>query len=148
MVSLRHFNYGDAVILQQSQNIDMPIEKIQGMICDWNKLEFQGKYFEMFAIINDNKIVGMISLYQHSDNVISIGPEIFSAYQRQGLGKEAICIALDTAKSRGYKIVAQQVQSDNDPSIALHKSLGFETDRYGYINRKGKDVFIFLKALL
>ena len=70
-----------------------------------------------------------------------------SAFQRQGFGKEAMLIALDTAKSKGYKIVFQQVRSDNISSIALHKSLEFETDGYGYINRKEKEVLIFLKAL-
>ena len=147
MVTLRNLKNDDATVLQQFQNINMSIEEIQNIICDWNKFEFQGRYFEMFAIINDGKIVGTISLYQKSDSVISIGPEIFSAFKRRGFGKEAMLIALDTAKSKGYKIVSQQVRSDNIPSIALHKSLEFETDGYGYINRKGKEVVIFLKAL-
>ena len=147
MVTLRNFNHADAAVLQQSQNFDMSAKEIQDMIGNWNKFEFQGKYFEMFAIMNGGKIVGTISLYQLSDSVISIGPEIFSAFQNQGFGKEAMLIALDLAKSKGYRIVAQQVRADNIPSIALHKRLGFETDRYGYINRKGKEVFLFFKAL-
>ncbi len=121
MVSLRHFHHSDAAILLESQNIHMSMEEIQDMISDWNRLSFHGKYFEMFAIINDGKIVGTISLKQLSDSVISIGPEIFPAFRRQGFGKEAMRIALDAAKRKGYRIAAQQVKSDNHPSIALHE---------------------------
>ena len=47
MVSLRNFKNDDAAALQQFQNINMSIEEIQNMICDWNKFEIQGRYFEM-----------------------------------------------------------------------------------------------------
>ena len=126
----------------------MSISDIQAMISDWNKREYQGKYFEMFAVVNDGVIVGTISLYQHTVSVVSIGLEIFPAYRRRGFGKEAIQLAIRTAREKGYKIVAQQIQCDNVPSIALHESLGFETDRYTYTNRKGKKIFLFYKSLL
>ena len=147
VVKLRNFKENDANILRQNWNTNMSIEEIQNMICDWKKHEFKGKYFEMFAIIKDDEIAGMLSLYQHSDSVISIAPEVFPEFQRQGIGKKAMLIALEIVKSKGYKIVLQQVRSDNIPSIALHLSLGFETDKYGYGNKKGNEVFLFLKAL-
>ena len=147
MVSLRHFRDSDAAVLREFGNIDMPEEQLLRMIRDWNKLVFHGKYFEMFAVLHDDQLVGMISLYQLSASVISIGPEIFPAFRNRGFGKEAMAIALDFVRNKGYKIVSQQVRSDNHASIALHKSLGFETDDYGYINKKGKEILIFLKAL-
>ena len=147
MVTLRRFNNADANVLQQFKYSNMSIKEIQDMICDWNTQEFHGKYFEMFAVENNGEIVGTISLYQHSDSVISIGPEISPEFRRQGFGKEAMRLSLDIVKSRGYKIVAQQVQRNNIPSIIMHKSLAFETDDYCYTNRKGKEVLIFLKAL-
>ena len=148
MVTLRNFEKADAAILQRFQSPDMSLEDIRNMISGWNTFEFQGKYFEMFAVINGGQIVGTISLYQISEHMVSIGPEIFSEFQRQGFGKEAMLCALDIAKSKGYKMVAQQIKSDNIPSLALHKSLGFETDGYGYLNKKGKEVLVFLKSLL
>lgn len=147
MVSLRHFRNSDAAVLRESGNFNMPEERLLRMIRDWNKLVFHGKYFEMFAVLHDDQLVGMISLHQLSASVISIGPEIFPAFRNRGFGKEAMAIALDTAKCKGYKIVSQQVRRDNYASIALHKSFGFETDDYGYINKKGKEILIFLKAL-
>lgn len=147
MVKLRNFAIEDAEILRQEQHHNMSIEEIEGMICDWNKLEYKGKYFEMFAIVENERIVGELSLYQISDSVISIGLEIFSNFQRQGFGKQAVFLALQICQKKGYKIACNQVLSDNFPSIALNKSLGFETDMYRYINQQGKEVFLFLKAI-
>lgn len=147
MVTLRSFKYTDANVLKQYKYTSMSIQEIQDMICDWNKLEYEGKYFEMFAVENNGEIVGTISLYQHSDSVVSIGPEIFPVFQRQGFGREAMYLTLDLAKSRKYKIVFQQIQKDNMPSINLHKSLEFETDHYCYKNINGKEVLIFIKPL-
>ena len=147
MVTLRNFLVNDAAALQQEENYNMPIKEIQDMICDWNKYMFQGKYFEMFAILHDDTIIGTISLFQRSDSIISIGAEVFSRFRRQGFGKQAVSLVLEICKSKGYKIAYTQVLSNNAASIALNRSLGFETDNYCYINKKGKEVYIFLKSL-
>lgn len=147
MVTLRHFGYDDVTVLKQFLYAHMTTEEIQNIIRDWNRKEYQGKYFEMFAIINDDRIVGTISLFQCSNSAISIGPEVFAAYQRQGFGKSAMGIALNIAKDKGYKIVLQQVRSNNISSIAMHQSLGFETDGYAFLNKKGNEVFLFYKTL-
>ena len=147
MVKLRNFTIDDVEVLRQEQHHNMSAEEIKGMICDWNKLIFKGKYFEMFAIVANDRIVGELSLYQLSDSVISIGLEVFLKFQRQGFGRQAATLALEICKSKGYRIVCNQVLSDNAPSIALNKSLGFETDLYRYKNQKDKEVFLFLKAI-
>ncbi len=145
MVSLRHFNDSDAEVLSKLTGIGAP--EAAKMIREWNSAESHGGNFEMFAITSGG-IVGTVSLYRLSDSVVSIGPEVFPKFRRRGFAKEAMLLAMDTAKRKGYKIVSQQIRSDNSASIALHKSLGFETDGYGYKNKKGKEVFIFLKSLL
>ncbi len=147
MVKLRNFTVGDAEVLQQQQYYDMTVDAIRRMICDWNTVEYQDKYFEMFAVIADDKFVGDLSLYEHSDSVVSIGLDVFSEFQRRGIGKQAVISALPICKRKGYKIVCNQVRTDNALSIALHKSLGFETDHYIYKNQKGQDVYLFLKTL-
>ena len=106
--------------------------KCKANITKWQEKEFANKYFEMFAIVNDTEMVGMISLYQHSPNVISCGPEIFECYRKRGFAGNAMMLAMKTAKSKGYKLVLQQIRVDNIASIALHKKLGFETDGYVY----------------
>ena len=101
--------------------MDASEDEIRDMFRKWNVKEYEGKYFEMFAIVKDEEIVGRISLYQHSENVISCGPEIFEGYCRLGFAKEAMMLAMDIAKSKGYKVVMQQIRADNVASIALHK---------------------------
>lgn len=148
MIVLRNFRESDATVFQETHSKHLSIEEIRDMFRKWNIKEYEGKYFEMFAVVKGEDIVGRISLYQHSDNVISCGPEIFEGCCRQGFAKEAMLLAMDIAKSKGYKVVLQQIRVDNVASIALHNSLGFETDEYVYRNKKGNEVCIYLKSLV
>ena len=147
MVLLRNFCIEDSVILYQQNRFQMSPDAIQKMITEWNTKLFNNKYYEMFAIINENRIVGTLSLYEHSSSVISIGPEIFSEYRQQGYAFQAMETAITIAKGKGYKIVSQQIRTNNIASLKLHVKLGFETDNYVYKNRRGNDVLIFLKNL-
>ena len=55
--------------------------------------------------------------------------------------------ACDIAKEKGYKIVSQQIRINNMASIALHSSLGFETNGLIYTNAKGNQVLTYSKHL-
>ena len=147
MILLRNFKKEDASELQQSGHSALSTEQVEKLIYDWNKKQYDGKYFEMFAIVSAEKIVGNISLYQHSAEVVSIGPEIFCEYRRMGFAKEAMIRACQIAKEKGFKTVSQQIRVDNAASISLHSSLGFETNRLIYTNAKGNQVSIYLKCL-
>ena len=125
----------------------MSLYEIKELLAKWQEKKFKDKYFEMFAVIKDKEIVGMISLYQHSKNVISCGPEIFASYRKQGIAGEAMLLAMEIAKNKGYKLVSQQIRVNNTASIALHNKLGFETNGYTYKNKKGNDVQIYIKLL-
>ena len=147
MITLRRFAIEDAPYLQDRYS-SLSREQIEEMISEWNSGRFDGKYFEMFAIISGGRIVGTISLYEHSSEVVSIGPEVFEPYRKNGYGKEAMLKACRIAADREYKIVSQQIRTDNAASIALHLSLGFETSGAVYTNAKGNQVAIYLKSLL
>ena len=148
LIILRNFLDSDVTIFQEKHSKHLSVEQIKDLFQQWNKKEYEGKYFEMFAIVKDEDIVGRISLYQHLENVISCGPEIFQGYCRQGFAKKAMTLAMDIAKTKGYKVVMQQIRKDNVASVALHNSLGFETDGYVYRNKKGNEVVIYLKTLM
>ncbi len=148
MIVLRNFVKYDALTLQENSYSDVSIEHIENLICKWNQKRVNNKYFEMFAIVADKTVVGTISLYEHSGEVISIGPEIFKLYRQKGFAKEAMVYACNIAKERGYKIVSQQIRTDNTASIALHSSLGFETNGLTYTNANGNQVAIYLKSLV
>ncbi len=146
-MTLRDFTTDDAENLRRSHYQNMSVEAVRDMILEWNKLEYEGKYFEMLAVVDGENIVGELSLFEHSESVVSVGVEIFPEFQGQGHGKQAVMSALEICRSRGYKMVCDQVRTDNAASIALHKSLGFETDEYIYKNQKNHDVYLFLKSL-
>ncbi len=148
MIVLRNFTKADALALQKFNFLNLSIEQIEALIHEWNQKQVNNKYFEMFAIISNENIIGTISLYQHSAEVISIGPEVFKPYRQKGLAKEAMICACTIAKEKGYKIVFQQIRTDNVASIALHSSLGFETSGLTYTNAKGNQVAIYLKSLI
>ena len=93
MITLRNFIKEDAFGLQK-EHPHMSIKEIENMIFEWNKKQVNDKYFEMFAIVNDTEMVGMISLYQHSPNVISCGPEIFECYRKRGFAGNAMMLAM------------------------------------------------------
>ena len=148
MILLRNFKKEDASELQEYVYSDLSTEQVEALICEWYKKQFNGKYFEMYAIVSDEKIVGTISLYQHSSEVISIGPEIFCEYRRKGFAKEAMICACQMAKEKGFKIVSQQIRTNNAASIALHCSLDFETSELVFTNTKVNQVSVYLKCLI
>lgn len=146
MVSIRNFTLKDIAVLQKQPAYDKPIEELKDMIEKWNKKDYQGRYFEMFAITEDHQIKGTVSLYQHTSSAVSIGIEIFPCYHRQGYGFQGEKLALEYAKTRGYKIAAGNVRVDNQASISLQKKLGFEIYRE-YISPKGQPMYFFIKPL-
>ena len=147
MISLRNFTNEDAEAYRQKQRINIALDEIKAIFAKWEEKTYVGKYFEMFAVIKDGEIVGSISLYQLSQSVVSCGPEVFEAYRTQGIGGEAMLLAMDIAKKKGYKLVSQQIGRENAASIALHNKLGFETDEYIYRNQRGNEVLIYVKPL-
>ncbi len=147
MIILRSFNENDAYILHKNGFSDLSIEQVKSLIGEWNKKCINHKYFEMFAILSENEIIGTISLYEHSEGVLSIGPTIFESHRQNGFGKEAMIHACNIAKEKGYKLVSQQIRCNNIASLALHSSLGFETDGGIYINKKGNQVVTYTTQL-
>ena len=147
MISIRHFTEHDAIIIQQKQYTETSITDIYEMITEWESNTYQGKYFEMFAIIADDAIVGSASLYEHSKSVVSIGVEVYPDQRRNGYHAEGMRLIMNHARDLGYRIIQDQVRTDNQASIALHNSLEFETDGYVFKNAKDKDVLLYLFCL-
>lgn len=146
MIILRNLIEDDAVELQKKKYANKEISEIQEKIQDMNSKVYNTKYFEMFAIVNQSEIVGMISIYEHSKSVVSFGIEVFEDYRRKGYANEALSHALELARKKGYKIASVQIHVDNVASIALHQKAGFETDFYEYVNRKGSKVYIMMQS--
>lgn len=147
MICLRNFDRDDIAVLREWQYPQQTYEDIGNMIARWNEMQINGRYFEMFAVERDGAVVGSVSLYQHSQNVISCGPDIFAPCRRQGIGEAAMRLALDIAREKGYKAVLQQIRVNNTASIALHRKLGFESDGYVFCNQHGNEVCLWIGFL-
>lgn len=147
MVTIRNFTHQDAEPLRQSLYPDMELYAITEMIDEWNSLVCCGKYFEMFAIVSDDKIAGYVSLYEHSKTVASIGAEVIAEERRKGAASEAISLLMRYASEKRFRIILDQVRRDNTASIRLHEKLGFESDGYIYRNQRGQETVLYLKPI-
>ena len=147
MIIIRHFTERDAIIIQHKQYPEVPITDLREMISEWNTCSYDGKYFEMFAITSEDEIVGNVSLYQHTKSIVSIGVEVFPEERKRGYGFEGMRLVIDYARVLGYRVIQDQVRTDNRASIALHNKLEFETDGYVFKNAKGKDVLLYVHCL-
>lgn len=146
MIYIRNFTKDDISVLNKMRYPNLTPKDIMKMVDKWDSKVYNNRYFEMFAVIDDNCIVGMVSLFQHSKTVISDGIEIFAPYYKRGYGFQAVSLAMAHARNDGYKIAVATVRIDNNASVALHKKLGFEID-HEYVNTKGNKVYFFIKAL-
>lgn len=106
-----------------------------------------GKYYEIFAVENEDGVtVGTVSLFQHTRDAVSAGPEIFTPYRRRGYATEALNMAYAHAAARGFRVAVAQVRLNNTASLALHRKCGFESD-HEFVNRHGNRVAFLIKAL-
>ncbi len=144
MITLRNFTEADALELQRNKYRHKTISEVQDMIREMNRKCYNDKYFEMFAVVHQGSIVGMISLYEHSKWVVSCGPEMFESECRKGYGYEALLRTLLIAREKGYKIAVAQIRTDNLTSIALHKKARFEME-HEYVNSKGNAVYFMMR---
>ncbi len=147
MLTLRPFTQTDTLVLRAAAYPDMTAEQAEALVTEWDQGQYNGRDFTMLGVWLDGTLVGMISLYRHTAEAVSIGPEIFPAYRRKGYGGEAMKLALDLARQKGYKMIFQQIRADNIASIALHEALGFGTSGASFTNAKGNSVLIYLKSL-
>ena len=127
---------------------NMSLESTSKLIMQSSSELYEDKFFKMFVVLNEQVCVGMISLYEHSSSIVSIGPDIFKKYRQRGYATEAMKAAMDIARAKGYKIVCQQIRTNNNASIKLHTKLGFETDNYVFRNRNNNEIVLYIKSLI
>lgn len=147
MVTIRSFSREDAPFLQQNLYPDMSLSDISELIDAWNTRVYNGKYFEMFAVLSDETVVGSVSLYERSKHIASLGAEIIPEARGKGAASSAISLLMQYAAEKGYRVFLDQVRADNAASIRLHQKLGFESDAYVYKNQRGRDVVLYVKTI-
>lgn len=147
VTALREFTCGDAAVLREHGYGGYSADELSEIVETWRRKRHNGTYFEMFAVVSGDEVVGNVSLYARSAHLVSCGVEIYPEYRRSGYAFAALDSALKKAKESGYRLAVSQILSDHAASISLHEKLGFESDGYEYINRKGEKVLIYMKTL-
>lgn len=146
MIFIRPVHYYNNSIFQDSSYAAMPPEAMDKMLHESLVKSHDGRYFELFAVMDDTLCVGFVSLYETAPGEISCGPEIKPQYRQQGYGYLAVITALERATLLGYTKAIAQIRQDNTASIALHQKLGFTLCR-SYTNKNGHPVSEFFKPL-
>lgn len=146
-MTLRNFLNTDIEQLQKLEYGQQSKSELKALIEMWNTKEYDGRYFEMFALEERGVLVGNASLYARSEHIVSCGLEVYPAYRGKGYATRAYELLLAIAKNKGYTIAVAQVLKENTASIALNRKMGFEAEDYIYLNQKGKQVYYFIKVL-
>jgi len=147
MNELRNFTHEDVEKIQKHDYTNMEPDELKNLIDLWNTKLYEGEYFEMFAVTDEDTLVGCVSLYRRSASIVSCGIKIYPEFQGHGYAAAAYEKLLRAAKDRGFGIAVAQVRANNAAGIALHKKMGFEAENYTYINAKGNAVYYFIKQL-
>ncbi|MBQ8577230.1 MAG: GNAT family N-acetyltransferase [Clostridia bacterium] len=146
MICLKPITYDNIKDFDGTDYGSMSFEERKHLIDESINKNHNGAYFEFMVVYNDDTVVGFMNLFAHSHHIISCGPEIKEGFKKKGFGFLAETMALEYAKKKGYTIAVGGVDDNNVASIALHEKLGFEMDRK-YLNRKGRTIRIYIKAL-
>ena len=146
MIILHPITLNDADLFDNTSYSSMLPDAMAKMLQESLAKNHKGKYFQLFAVMDDTLCVGFVSLYETAPGEISCGPEIKPQYRQQGYGYLAVRAALEQATLMGYTMAIAQIRQDNTASISLHQKLGFALCR-SYTNKNGHPVLEFSKPL-
>lgn len=155
MVTLRQFTISDIDFIlsnwsatERIKGCRFPdnINQLTKIIREWTTKSYQGKYFEQFAIVNNECIVGMISLYEVNGSSVSVGVIIDKKYYRKGYAEKALNLIKEVAKDKGYKQLVSTCRTNNYASIKLHERYKFNNQGKS-INKKGNEIYSWVCEL-
>jgi len=91
-------------------------------------LRFIGKSADdlRFFILMDGQHAGGITVHSVKDDSFSYGIAIAPHMRRKGAAKAALPLLFDIMKQKGFSRVSVKIAPDNQASLALHASLGFQ----------------------
>lgn len=116
----------DRMLGQSRLNMCKSESELEVLVSIWNENIFQGKYFEVFLIMSDDKHIGLLSLYEIVNGTVSIGVTIDKLHWNKGYGTGAVKNALQMCKDLGYSKVESSTLVTNIGSIRMHEKNGFQ----------------------
>jgi len=137
---------GHSVVFRDGLCKDTLLSTLQVM----NTKKYNGNYYEIFGLINDDTLVGTFSFYQREgdaqENAVYFGIEIDNANRGRGLATAAVQMAFELAKEKGFSKIFSQAAVGNIASVKLHEKCGFEIIEKT-ANSKGNEVYNFVRYL-
>ncbi len=146
MIFLRPFRSSDWQIIVKYQYTDLEQTDAIKLIDNFNAPTYEGKFHKFLAIVDDQKIVGYVSLIETADRTVNIGVEVYAPFRRQGYAYAAISQLLTIANAYNYHTATAQVRQDNAASLALCKKLGFAIINEE-ISKRGNPVYNLIKSI-
>ena len=155
LVTIRNFVYDDIDFIYNNWaenctwggcKFEKDIDSIKKLIDEWKTKVYQSHYFEQFVILCNNIPVGMVSLYEKSDDEVSVGIYIEQNNTHKGIGTKTYQLIEEEAKKKKYKYLSAGVLEDNIPSVNFHLKMGFNKEST-HLNSKGKNQIRFIKRL-
>jgi phosphinothricin acetyltransferase len=76
------------------------------------------------------RVIGWASLNRYNPreaygHTVELSVYVRDGYRGRGIGRALVRELLDQARSVGHHVVLAQVAADQEPSLAMHRSLGF-----------------------
>lgn len=146
MIHLRSFCSCDWQVITKYQYADMEQADAIKLIDEFNTPTYEGKFQKLFAIADNEQIVGYVSLIEQNNDIASIGVEVYTPFHRQGYAYAAMLQLLTMASAYGYHTATGHVRQDNTASLALCKKLGFVIVNEG-ISKRGNPIYTLIKSI-
>lgn len=88
--------------------------------------EFRNDFSHFFAKIVDSKIVGYVCVRTIYEEAQICNIAVSNKYRRQGIATELLREAADFAKLQGCSRCELEVNTANEPAVALYKKCGYQ----------------------
>lgn len=136
----------DIEILDLTEYNNLSKESRQLLIRDSDRGLCNGEFFRFYVIKNGKEPVGVINIYGHGADTISVAPEIFERFRNKGFATKSLNIAYTIAKEKGFSTVIAGIRKENVASQKLHEKLGFSFVE-DFISKNGKLMKRYIKKL-
>jgi len=93
--------------------------------------ERSGAHVVLVAESDDGEVIGFASLSPYKERpaystTVESSVYVHRETRGQGVGRELMAEVLETARSHGFHSIIARIADSQQPSLALHNSLGFE----------------------
>ena len=144
-MELRPISKKDIELLNGFSYSAMSESEKQEMIAESVAKSHYGRYFELFLVFQGNKCIGIMNVFEHTECIVSVAPEIIESERHKGYGFEAMIAILSLMYEKDYTIAVADVAVSNVASVKLHEKLAFERERT-YI-KDGVDMALYIRTL-